>query len=309
MGKADQLDRQAIACAGKYMGKVAWPTVILGLVLPASYVGAVALALAGTISLWLAVPLVAVITYLNYTILHDAVHGSVGGNDRSFRWLNKALGYMAAWVTMIPLTAHRYEHMAHHRYANDPERDPDFHMGSMGDSPVAPFRVALHAWWHQFIYYARTHWADAPSRQNAVLCLEVVAALGPRLALILSGYWIEGVALFVLAWLLGAVILIYLFAYVVHRPHEQVGRYRDTSTILPPESSILRTWVNWFWMFQNYHSMHHLFPRVPFYKYAELYEEIEDVLEAKQAPIYGMSLHGLKPVTTRLTRVRPFPLS
>jgi beta-carotene hydroxylase len=309
VGKSDQLDRRAIARAGKYMGNVAWPTVILAVVLATSYIAAVALALAGILSLWIAVPLVAVITYLSYTILHDSVHGSIGGNDRSLRWLNKAMGYIAAWITMIPLTAHRYEHMAHHRYANDPERDPDFHMGSMADSPLASVRAALHAWGHQFIYYARNHWADAPLRQNVILCLEVAAALAPRLALILSGYWIEGVALFFVAWIMGAIILLYLFAYIVHRPHDQVGRYRDTSTILPPESPLLRTGVNWCWMFQNYHSMHHLFPRVPFYKYADLYDEIEDVLEAKQAPIYGMSLQGLRRVTTRPTRARPFPLS
>ena len=103
-----------------------------------------------------------------------------------------------------------------------------------------------------------------------------------------------------MAWIIGAIILIYLFAYVVHRPHDQVGRYVDTSTILPPEIPILLAGLNWFWMFQNYHSIHHLFPRVPFYKYAELYEEIEDVMEAKQAPVYNISVRGLKQVPSRL---------
>ena len=55
-----------------------------------------------------------------------------------------------------------------------------------------------------------------------------------------------------------------------------------------------RVALNWLWMFQNYHSIHHLFPRVPFYKYAELYEEIEDVMAARQAPVYHMSVTGLK---------------
>jgi beta-carotene hydroxylase len=300
MSKADQLDRQAIASAGKYMGKVAWTTVALGLLFAAVYVTAVGLALAGLVSLWIAVPVVAVVTYLTYTILHESVHGSIGGNDRSLRWLNKAMGYLAAWITMIPFTAHRYEHMAHHRYANDHERDPDFHMGRMGDSPLAPVRSALRAWVSQFAYYAKYRWADAPPRQNVVLCLEVAAALLPRVAVILSGNWAQGLALFVLAWILGAMILIYLFAYVVHRPHDQVGRYVDTSTILPPESRILRAGLNWLWMFQNYHSIHHLFPRVPFYKYAELYAEIEDVMEARQAPVYSVSLRGLKTVPPRL---------
>lgn len=300
MSKTDQLDRQAVRSAGKYMGNVAWPTVALGLLFVAAYGSAVALVLAGVLSLWIAVPVVAVVTYLSYTILHEAVHGSIGGNERSLRWLNKAMGYMAAWITMIPFTAHRYEHMAHHRYANDEERDPDFHMGSMRDSLLAPVRAALQAWVSQFIYYAKHRWADAPPRQNLALCVEVAAALLPRLAVILAGYWVEGLALFVLAWIIGAIILIYLFAYVVHRPHEQVGRYVDTATVLPPDSPALRTGLNWLWMFQNYHSIHHLFPRVPFYKYAELYEDIEDVMAAKQAPVYSISVRGLKQVPLRV---------
>lgn len=299
MSKTDQLDRQAVRSAGKYMGNVAWPTVALGLLFVAVYGSAVASVLAGVLSLWIAVPVVAVVTYLSYTILHEAVHGSIGGNERSLRWLNKAMGYMAAWITMIPFTAHRYEHMAHHRYANDEERDPDFHMGSMRDSLLAPVRAALQAWVSQFIYYAKHRWADAPPRQNLALCVEVAAALLPRLAVILAGYWVEGLALFVLAWIIGAIILIYLFAYVVHRPHEQVGRYVDTATVLPPDAPALRTGLNWLWMFQNYHSIHHLFPRVPFYKYAALYDEIEAVMEAKQAPVYSIGVRGLAPAARR----------
>ena len=299
MSKTDQLDRQAVRSAGKYMGNVAWPTVALGLLFVAAYGSAVASVLAGVLSLWIAVPVVAVVTYLSYTILHEAVHGSIGGNERSLRWLNKAMGYMAAWITMIPFTAHRYEHMAHHRYANDEERDPDFHMGSMRDSLLAPVRAALQAWVSQFIYYAKHRWADAPPRQNLALCAEVAAALLPRLAVILAGYWVEGLALFVLAWIIGAIILIYLFAYVVHRPHEQVGRYVDTATVLPPDAPALRTGLNWLWMFQNYHSIHHLFPRVPFYKYAALYDEIEAVMEAKQAPVYSIGVRGLAPAARR----------
>lgn len=274
------------------MGAVAWPTVILGLVLGGAYIATVGTALTGFLSLWLAVPLVIVITYLSYTVLHESVHGSITGNNQSLRWLNKAMGYIAAWITLIPLTAHRHEHMAHHRYANEEAKDPDFHIGSMNASPLAPLRAALRSWFSQFSFYSKNRWKTAPARQNFHLCLEVIAALLPRLAVFAAGYWVEGLALFVVAWLVGAMILIYLFAYVVHRPHEQVGRYLDTSTVL--HAGPLQTLVNWLWMYQNYHSIHHLFPRVPFYKYGKLYDDIEDVMSAKGAPVYDLTLRGLE---------------
>jgi beta-carotene hydroxylase len=288
VGKTDEFDLQAIARAKEHMGKVAWPTVVLGLLLSVSYVATVAASLVGMLSLWLAVPLVAAITYLSYTVLHESVHGSIAGNDPALRWLNRALGYMAAWVTMIPFTAHRYEHMAHHRYANDDARDPDFHVGRMCESPLALVRAALQAWVSQFAYYGKNRWNVAPTSEKWLLGLEVCAALTPRLAVIAAGYWIEGLALFVIAWLVGATVLLYLFAFVVHQPHEQVGRYVDTSTILLPGP--LHWPLTWLWMYQNYHSIHHLFPRVPFYKYARLYSEIEAVLKEKQAPIYRISV-------------------
>lgn len=298
MSKTDALDRQAAASARKYMGKLAWPTVILGLVMGASYLALVAMVITNFLSLWIAVPLVAAVTYLSYTVLHESVHGSIAGNNESLRWLNKALGYLAAWITMIPLTAHRHEHIAHHRHANDEVHDPDFHIGRMGDSLLAPVHAGLKAWVRQLDYYARNRWSRAPVNERVQLGLEVAAALAPRLAVVAAGYWVEGIALFFVAWLIGAIVLLYLFAYIVHRPHEEVGRYLDTSTVLLPPS--LNALLSWLWMYQNYHSIHHLFPRVPFYKYAELYRDIEEVMEAKRAPVYSVSRRGLEQVTPGL---------
>lgn len=298
MSNTDALDRQAAASARKYMGKLAWPTVILGLVMGASYLALVAMVITNFLSLWIAVPLVAAVTYLSYTVLHESVHGSIAGNNESLRWLNKALGYLAAWITMIPLTAHRHEHIAHHRHANDEVHDPDFHIGRMGDSLLAPVHAGLKAWVRQLDYYARNRWSRAPVNERVQLGLEVAAALAPRLAVVAAGYWVEGIALFCVAWLIGAIVLLYLFAYIVHRPHEEVGRYLDTSTVLLPPS--LNALLSWLWMYQNYHSIHHLFPRVPFYKYAELYRDIEEVMEAKRAPVYSVSRRGLEQVTSGL---------
>lgn len=298
MTNSDQHDQRALASASQYMGMVAWPTIILGLVVGASYLVVVTLAVAGVLSLWLATPLVAVLTYVSYTVAHESVHGSITGNHRSLRWVNKALGYMAAWILMIPLTAHRYEHMAHHRNANDPDGDPDFAVANMQNSVAGAARAALEITVGQFSYYFRHRWRKAPMKEKWVLGAEVAAALIPRVWVVAAGFWIEGLLLFGLAWLAGVVVLLYLFAYIVHRPHDQMGRYLDTSTILV--SGPLGTLVTWCWLFQNYHSMHHLFPRLPFYRYERLYEEIQEIMLAKGAPVYRVTIRGLRSLPTRL---------
>jgi beta-carotene hydroxylase len=70
MNKPDQLDQQALQAAKQYMGKVAWPTVLLGVAVSTSYVAIPLLVAAGVLSLLVAVPLMAFLTYAAYTVLH-----------------------------------------------------------------------------------------------------------------------------------------------------------------------------------------------------------------------------------------------
>ena len=125
------------------MGRVAWPTVILGLAHQRFLCGNTCCWLRPVLCRWLlAVPLMAFLTYAAYTVLHDAVHGSINGSHKPLRWLNEALGYAMGWILMIPLTAHRHEHLAHHRNTNEPDADPDFVVANMARSPLHAARAA-----------------------------------------------------------------------------------------------------------------------------------------------------------------------
>ncbi|WP_255376211.1 fatty acid desaturase [Oleiphilus sp. HI0066] len=42
------------------------------------------------------------------------------------------------------------------------------------------------------------------------------------------------------------------------------------------------------WVGQNLHAIHHLFPRVPFYKYHALYRDIQPILRKQGTPILGV---------------------
>lgn len=292
MTNNDNLDHAALAAAKTHMGEFAWPTVIFGIAVFTCYLVTIALALAGILPLVAAVPLVALLTYAAYTVLHESVHGTISGSHPSLRWLNETLGYMAAWILMIPLTAHRHEHLAHHRHTNQRDEDPDFIVADMAKSALNALRVAPELLLSQPKYYLARRWAKGPRSQDLALCCEVFAALAPRFLICAMGFWLEGAALFVLAWFLGIMLTMFLFAYLVHTPHEAVGRYVDTSTILVdgPAGKV----VTWLWLYQNYHSIHHLFPRVPFYRYPALFGQIEDIMVAKGAPIYHLGTTGMQ---------------
>jgi beta-carotene hydroxylase len=287
MNDSDLRDQEALHTAKHYMGKVAWPTIALGVVIWGSYVAIPLLVATGVTSLALALPIMAFLTYAAYTVLHDAVHGSITGSRKSLRWINETLGYAMAWIMMIPLTAHRHEHLAHHRNTNQPDGDPDFVVANMGKSPLHAAWAAIRIVAGQFGYYRRNRWGQGPRKQDVYLCIEVCAALIPRLAFIAAGFWWEGIVLFVFAPIIGVAILMFLFAYIVHTPHESVGRYVDTSTFVA--EGVWGNVVTALWGFQNYHSIHHLFPRVPFYTYRSLFRKIEHIMVAESAPIYQLT--------------------
>ena len=85
MNKLNELDQRARGSAKQYMGKVAWPTVLLGLGVFGSYVATPILVITGVMPLLVAFPIMAFLAYMAYTVLHDAVHGSISGSNTSLR--------------------------------------------------------------------------------------------------------------------------------------------------------------------------------------------------------------------------------
>ena len=294
MGSDETLDQRSRAAAQPYMGKFAWPTTIMGLFAFISYVATPFAVASGQLSFAAGAILMTLLTYMSYTVLHDAAHGSINGGHKSLRWVNEAMGYLAAWVLGIPLTAHRHEHLAHHRNTNHADNDPDHVVANMARSPFHAVWAAVRVVAGQYTYYMKHRWNVSPRGQNIRFCLEITTALGLRVLLIALGLGWEGAALFVLAGVGGVMVLMYLFAYIVHTPHNAVGRYVDTSTIIAP--GLRGTLVTYLWGFQNYHSIHHLFPRVPFYQYRKLFDEIGEIMIARGAPVYALSVSGLRKI-------------
>ena len=285
----DALNRQAIAEARRHMGEFAWPTVLLTAAVVSAFLATLALFSAGLLPLWLALPVYAALTYMSYTPLHEAAHGNIHGRHESLKWVNDLCGYLVAPIIMVPYGSHTAEHFAHHRYTNRPEKDPDHVIKGMGDGPWAFIVTGFRFLWVQNTFLFRDPRASVADRARHVG--ELAFSLGWRVAvlllvdqpgigwLLLLGY--EGGALFTAYW----------FAYRPHLPYADPARYRNTNSLIMP------TWmkpVEWFWLGQNLHSIHHLFPRVPFYRYHALHREIEPVMRAHGTPI--VSIFSRRPV-------------
>jgi len=287
-----ELDVKALEVAKGYMGEFAPLTVVIGFLAVTGYFSLPFLVHAEVIAFWLAAPVMAVLAYAAYTALHEAAHGSISGSRQNLRWVNELVGYAAALVLAIPLTAHRHEHLAHHRHTNDPESDPDYCVKDLNESPIAAVRAVAAAMTENYRFYLTKRWGTGNASQNRSFCIEVLAIVGIRVAIMMLTDPLIALALFALAGLGGLLLLGYLFANLVHDPYEDQGRYVDTATIVAPGR--FNTLMTWMWLFQNYHSIHHLFPRVPFYHYRRIFDEIEPIMLQRGAPVYRLGLSGLE---------------
>jgi beta-carotene hydroxylase len=280
-----ELNREALATAREYADSLAWPTVLLALAVIAGVVATLALYASGQLPLWAAILLYAALTYFSYTPLHESVHGNINGRHERLQWLNDLCGYLMAPLIMIPFSSHRVEHFTHHRYTNQPDKDPDYIANEMRHGLVAFVFQAIRFLWMQNTFLFRGHWANAPWREKAVYWSEVAFSLGWRLAFVLGVAREGDVLLLLLGYVGGAFFTVYWFAYRPHLPYEEPARYRNTASMLMP------AWMKpleWAWLGQNLHSIHHLFPRVPFYRYHAVHRRIEPALRAHGTPIIGI---------------------
>jgi beta-carotene hydroxylase len=280
-----QLNRQAIDAARAYTGTLAWPTVLMVLMVLAAFIANLALFASGVLPLWAAILIYGALTYLSYTPLHEAAHGNIHGGNERLRWLNDLCGYLVAPLFMIPYSTHTVEHFTHHRYTNQPGKDPDYMVSGMRGGLVAFVVCSVKFLWMQNTFLFRGYWATAPLRERAIYWAEVLVSLGWRTAFVLMVARESDLTMLVVGYLIGAFFTAYWFAYRPHHPYEEAARYRNTSSLVMP------AWlkpIEWFWMGQNLHSIHHLFPRVPFYRYHALHRQIEPIMRAHGTPIIGL---------------------
>jgi fatty acid desaturase len=276
-----KLDRDAAQVAMRYMGAFAWKTVLLATVLFCAYAAILYGTFSGQIGLVLAFTVQALVVYAVYTVFHETVHGNVSGSGSGLQWLNGLLGYIAGFILLIPFKVHKAEHFAHHRSTNDVDVDPDHVFAS--ENPFDAFVNSLKTLSVQFSFYFTKVWPNASAAERISVVVDLSVIIGGRVLLAVLGFPLEVLVLMVLANVVGNYITVAFFAWLVHHPHSETGRYVDTTVYAFPKW--LDGSITWLWLFQNYHAIHHLFPRVPFYEYKKVFGEIRHIMVARGAPI------------------------
>lgn len=239
----------------------------------------------GLVPVWAAIPIMALLTYISYTPLHEAAHGNINGRYEQLSWLNKLCGYLVAPLISIPYASHRLEHFTHHRYTNQPDKDPDFIITGLGKGFGSALLTIFKFLWMQNAFFVIHNWQSASLKERCIYCLELSFSIGWRVTYIALVDQPSTALVILLGFILGGFFTGYWFAYRPHLPYQETKRYKNTNSLIMPQ------WmkpVEWLWLGQNLHSIHHLFPRVPFYRYHALHRDIEPILRAQGTPIIGI---------------------
>ncbi len=262
----------------EYTGGLAVPTLVLIVGLATLHGSVLVGASAGWIPLPLATALLIPISYGWFTPLHEAAHGNIGGH-RSRQWIDTLVGWGAALAFVAPYPAFQAVHLRHHGTANREGRDPDHWVAGQNAWSVAARCLAIvpHYYW---MFARKLAWESAAMRQAVMRALVGFTVLGAvAVGLVWAGAGIELVALWLLPGWLASGMLAFAFDWFPHHPHGETGRWTNARVVVggPVLTMLLSA--------QNYHLVHHLWPRVPFYRYPELFRRTRPLLEEKGSRI------------------------
>ncbi|NRB05777.1 MAG: fatty acid desaturase [Rhodobacteraceae bacterium] len=193
----------------------------------ASYLGVLALSswgIAAQVPFWgTLVPVQGILIVFLFTLSHECTHYTPFANKR----LNDWVGHAVALPLMLPFVWFRYFHLAHHKYTNDPERDPEL-AGEGRPETWRAYLIYLSGWGY-WSGNARTLWGNAfgtidapylPQRQHGAMRREARVLLALYAVLALS-LFVSPLALWL--WALPALIgqpalRLYLLAEHGHCP-------------------------------------------------------------------------------------------
>jgi len=252
--------------------KVAWLTLLLFIGCVILWCCSLLLYLQGVIPIVLALILSTIAAFASFTPMHDSAHRSVS----RLRWINELVGRINTILLFVPFPGLRYVHQEHHQHTNNKEKDPDYWSG-LEPSWMRPFRWLTQDL-HYYSFYLKTmHRCSRSERWESLLtaiCLWIVV-----ITFCFIGYAKVVLILWVLPARIAVATLAYSFDYLPHKPHK-ITVIED-----PYKATIIRpSWLlTVLLLYQNYHLIHHLYPAVPFYRYAKVWCSQKDILLSKGA--------------------------
>jgi len=211
-----------------------------------------------------------------FTLSHEATHQT----PFKTRWINEAVGHGIAPVLALPFLWFRYFHLAHHKYTNDPDRDPEI-VDQPRPTTWRSYLIYLSGWgyWSGMLRtlgrLARGHTSAPylPKRKAKLFVREARLVLLAQALLLSTLFWSP---LVLWLWLLPVLVaqpVLRLYLLAEHGLCPPVANMLE-NTRTTYTGRCLR-WLAWN---MPYHIEHHCAPNVPFHQLPHLHATLRPYL-------------------------------
>ena len=235
---------------------------------------------------WTVVPamlLLGVLQAALFAPIHETMHLTVFRNRRA----NAVLGWLAACPSLLNWHFYTAFHLAHHRFTQDPERDPELAPPPPGSLDGYALRVLGVNYWRARAKVIRDCWrgdlsgypyvttAAAPRIVRSVrgMCVFVAAAALGSAAV--WGWWVP-FAFWVVPQLLGQPLLrLYLLT-------EHTGCTEDANGLTNTRTVLTNAAMRWLMWNMSFHTEHHLYPSIPFHRLPDAHAAVRGRLGVVQ---------------------------
>jgi len=209
-----------------------------------------------------------------FTLLHETIH------QTAFRtaWLNEAVARLASFMLALPADWFRYFHFAHHRFTQDPGKDPELAFAK----PATPWQYALHVSglpvWRGHVKtlavnaLGRCRDGFVPPKGHGKVRVEARAMIAAYAVIFALCVYFRTPAL-LFAWILPALIgqpFLRLYLLAEHGRCPYVANMLENSRTTLTNILVRRLAWN-----MPYHAEHHAYPGVPFHRLPEFHALIE----------------------------------
>lgn len=285
---------------------IAYPTILIFLLGYSIIITSIILRVVYKYSFYYTIPLSILGTYSLFPVIHDGSHRTIS----NIKLYNEVLSYLAGIPFFFaPFPTWRFIHLRHHQFTNIPAKDPDYYAGGgVKNKMVLPLRWVTHVI-HYYIYvirelYNKIYYSitkkllkdnsyelnnfknitlDRNIQSGVKIFTLTIAAILINIFMAFyafkNNFFNDLAVLWIIPSALTIIMLTFLFDYLPHRDYEtdiRESKYKSTNMThgLFKTSGKINNCISLLTCNQlTYHNIHHLYPRMPFYKYPEIWEK------------------------------------
>ncbi len=216
--------------------------------------------------------------------MHECVHRTAFDT----RILNEICGWIAGLLSFYNFTYYRHYHTWHHRYTQDPQRDPELMSPkprSLGEYVLEISGVTF--WFPRLILFPKMalgitkQWPFVPDNARWKIALSASIQTAIYIAGIVS--ILMGYHFLLWYWFLPAVLAQPLLRAILIAEH--TGCTQDENGLTNTRTTLTMFPIRLLMWNMPFHTEHHLYPSIPFYLLPRAHQQLREKL-AHLAPSY-----------------------